>query len=224
MMMMIRSVALLAIIVQSASAKDTGGKKRELRFNEVRKLGGGWDEPIEVAEAEPHWDESAVEVTHSSSTVQQAKASKGDSVITKASKAATAEVETHSYSWGESGVVEAIVQQAKASKGDSGTAKAAKAGVEETHSYSWGDSGVVEAEPHWDEPEVEEAEPHWESHSSSTVQQAKASKGDSGTAKAAKAGVEETHSYSWGDSEVVESEPHWDEPEVEEAEPHWEPV
>ena len=187
---MIRSVALLAIIVQSASAKDTGGKKRTLRFNEVRKLGGGWDEPIEVAEAEPHWDESAVEVTHSSSTVQQAKASKGDSVITKASKAATAEVETHSYSWGESGVVEE----------------------------------VVEAEPHWDEPEVVEAEPHWESHSSSTVQQAKASKGDSGTAKAAKAGVEETHSYSWGDSEVVESEPHWDEPEVVEAEPHWEPV
>ena len=120
--MMIRSVALLAIIVQSSSAKDTGGKKRTLRFNEVRKLGGGWDEPIEVVEAEPHWDESAVEETHSSSTVQQAKASKGDS----------------------------------------GTAKAAKAGVEETHSYSWGDSEVVESEPHWDEPEVEEAEPHWE--------------------------------------------------------------
>ena len=151
---MIRSVALLAIIVQSASAKDTGGKKRTLRFNEVRKLGGDWDEPIEVVEAEPHWDEPEV-----------------------------VEAEPH-----------------------------------------WDEPEVVEAEPHWDEPEVVEAEPHWESHSSSTVQQAKASKGDSGTAKAAKAGVEETHSYSWGDSEVVEAEPHWDEPEVEEAEPHWEPV
>ena len=196
--MMIRSVALLAIITVSASAKDTGGKVRRQRFNEVRKLGGGWDESAveeEVVEAEPHWDEST-------STVQQAKASKADDGTTKASKADDG---TTKASKGTVGAVET-----KAGKGESGTTKASKGtvGAVETHSYSWGEPAVEE---------VVEA-----------VQQAKASKGDSGTTKASKGdsgttkaskgtvGAVETHSYSWGEPAVEE--------EVIEAEPHWEPV